>query len=109
MANIQELSDSSFQTEDLSSTKPVLVDFWAPWCGPCRMLAPMVDELSKEYDGKIKVGKLNTDDNAQVATRFRISAIPTLLFFKSGKVVDQLVGVHPKPEIKKRLDALLVG
>jgi thioredoxin 1 len=108
MADLQ-LSDASFDTEVVKSDKPVLVDFWAPWCGPCRMLSPLVDELSKEYDGKVKVGKLNTDDNPQVATRYRISAIPTLLFFKSGKVADQLVGVHPKPEIKKRLDALLVG
>jgi thioredoxin 1 len=108
MAELQ-FSDASFDAEVIKSDKPVLVDFWAPWCGPCRMLSPLVDELSKEYDGKVKVGKLNTDDNAQVATRYRISAIPSLLFFKNGKVVDQLVGVHPKPEIKKRLDALLVG
>ena len=104
-----QLTDASFETEVVKAEKPVLVDFWAPWCGPCRMLSPVVDELSKEYNGKIKVGKLNTDDNTQVANRYRISAIPTLLFFKSGKVVDQLVGVHPKPEIKKRLDALLAG
>ena len=108
MAELQ-FSDASFDAEVLKADKPVLVDFWAPWCGPCRMLAPVVDEISKEFDGKVKVGKLNTDDNAQVATRYRISAIPTLLFFKAGKVVDQLVGVHPKPEIKKRIDALLVG
>jgi thioredoxin 1 len=106
MAELQ-LSDSTFDTEVVKADKPVLVDFWAPWCGPCRMLSPLVDELAKEYDGKIKVGKINTDDNAQVATQFRISAIPTLLFFKGGKVIDQLVGVHPKTEIKKRLDALL--
>src|SRR5689334_25241820 len=107
MAEIQ-FSDASFEGDVIKSDKPVLVDFWAPWCGPCRMLGPLVDELSKEYDGKIKVGKLNTDDNSQVATQFRISAIPTLLFFKVGKVVYQLVGVHAKPEIKKRLDAHLV-
>ena len=106
MADLQ-LSDSTFDTEVVKADKPVLVDFWAPWCGPCRMLSPLVDELAKEYDGKIKVGKINTDDNAQVATQFRISAIPTLLFFKGGNVIDQLVGVHPKTEIKKRLDALL--
>jgi thioredoxin 1 len=106
MAELQ-LTDSSFEAEVVKADKPVLVDFWAPWCGPCRMLSPLVDELAKEYDGKIKVGKINTDDNAQVATQFRISAIPTLLFFKGGKVIDQLVGVHPKTEIKKRLDALL--
>jgi thioredoxin 1 len=108
MADLQ-LTDSSFEGEVLKADKPVLVDFWAPWCGPCRMLSPLIDELAKEYDGKIKMGKLNTDENAQVATRFKISAIPTLLFFKGGKMVDQLVGVHPKPEIKKRLDAMLVG
>jgi len=107
MAELQ-LSDASFDGEVLKSERPVLVDFWAPWCGPCRMLSPLVDELSKEYDGKIKVAKLNTDENIQVATRYKISAIPSLLFFKGGKVVDQLVGVHPKPEIKKRLDSLLV-
>ena len=106
MAELQ-LTDSSFDAEVVKADKPVLVDFWAPWCGPCRMLSPLVDELAKEYDGKVKVGKVNTDDNAQVATQFRISAIPTLLFFKGGKVIDQLVGVHPKTEIKKRLDALL--
>jgi len=108
MADLQ-FSDSNFEGEVISADKPVLVDFWAPWCNPCRMLGPIVEEISKEYDGKVKVGKLNTDDNTQVATKFRISAIPTLLFFKNGKVVDQLVGIHPKPEIKKRLDALLVG
>jgi len=106
MAELQ-LTDASFDTEVVKADRPVLVDFWAPWCGPCRMLSPLVDELAKEYDGKVKVGKVNTDDNAQVATQFRISAIPTLLFFKGGKVIDQLVGVHPKTEIKKRLDALL--
>jgi thioredoxin 1 len=107
MAELQ-LTDGTFDSEVVKSDKPVLVDFWAPWCGPCRMLSPLVDELAKEYEGKVKVGKINTDDNAQVATQFRISAIPTLLFFKGGKVADQLVGVHPKTEIKKRLDALLV-
>jgi len=106
MAELQ-LTDSNFDSEVVKSDKPVLVDFWAPWCGPCRMLGPIVDELAGEYAGKIKVGKLNTDDNAQAATQFRISSIPTLLFFKGGKIADQLVGVHPKAEIKKRLDALL--
>jgi thioredoxin 1 len=107
MAELQ-LTDSSFDKEVIQSDKPVLVDFWAPWCGPCRMLSPVVDELAQEYTGRVKIGKVNTDDNAQVATTYRISAIPTLLFFKGGKLVDQMTGVHPKPEIKKRLDALLV-
>jgi thioredoxin 1 len=106
MAELQ-LSDSSFDNEVLKSDKPVLVDFWAPWCGPCRMLSPLIDELSKEYEGKIKVAKLNTDENFQVATRYKISGIPSLLFFKGGKVMDQLIGVHAKPEIKKRLDSLI--
>src|SRR5258708_24585634 len=103
-----KITDDSFEAEVVKSDRPVLVDFWAHWCGLCRMLSPLVDELSKEYDGKIKVGKLNTDENVQVATRYKISAIPSLLFFKGGKVIDQLVGVHPKPEIKKRLDSMLV-
>jgi thioredoxin 1 len=102
-----QFSDANFDDEVLQSASPVLVDFWAPWCGPCRMLAPIVEELAKEFDGKIKVGKLNTDDNVQVATRYKISAIPTLLFFKRGKLVNQLVGVHPKPEIKKCLETIL--
>ena len=107
--NIVELTSLNWQKEVVESDKPVLVDFWAPWCGPCRQLAPTIDRIADQFAGQVKVGKLNTDDNAQVATRYKISAIPTLLFFKGGKVVDQLVGVHPKPEIKKRLDAILVG
>jgi len=103
------INDQNFEAEVLNSKLPVLVDFWAPWCGPCKMIGPVIEEIASEYNGKVKVGKLNTDDNAEVATRYRISAIPSLIFFKNGKVVDQLVGVHPKPEIKKRLDALLVG
>ncbi len=102
-----QLSDQSFDTEVVKSQIPVLVDFWAPWCGPCRMLAPIIEELSKEYDGKIKVAKINTDENPAVAARYRISAIPTILIFRSGQVVDQLVGVHPKPEIKTLLEKVL--
>ncbi len=102
-----ELTDATFESEVLKTDKPVLVDFWAPWCGPCRMLSPLVEELAKEYEGRVKISKLNTDENIQTATRYKITAIPTLLFFKGGKVMDQLVGVHPKNEIKKRLDTLL--
>src|SRR4051812_30651904 len=98
-----QLSDISFDTDVLKSNNPVLVDFWAPWCGPCRMLDPIVEELAKEYDGKVKVGKLNTDDNPNVAARYNISAIPTILLFKGGQVVDQLVGVHSKGDLKKKL------
>jgi len=102
-----QISDANFENDVIKSPKPVLVDFWAPWCGPCRMLGPIVEELSKEYDGKVTVAKLNTDDNPNTAARYNISAIPTMLLFKSGKVVDQLVGVHSKADIKKKLDGLL--
>jgi thioredoxin 1 len=102
-----QLQDATFDNDVLKSGVPVVVDFWAPWCGPCRMLAPIVEELSKEYDGKVRVGKLNTDDNPATAARYNISAIPTMLFFKGGQVVDQLVGVHQKSDIKKKIDGLL--
>ena len=106
MAQLQ-LTDSSFEKEVLQTNVPVLVDFWAPWCGPCRMIAPILDEISKEYGEKVKIAKLNTDENQGAAARYKISAIPTLLFFKNGKVIDQMVGVHSKNEIKKRLDQSL--
>lgn len=102
-----QLTDAAFDKDVLKSDKPVLVDFWAPWCGPCRMLGPIVEELSKEYDGKVVVGKMNTDDNPGTASHYNISAIPTMLLFKGGQVVDQLVGVHSKGAIKAKLDSLL--
>jgi thioredoxin 1 len=108
MAEIQ-LTDDSFDKEVVQSAEPVLVDFWAPWCGPCRMLAPVIEELAKEYTGKVKVAKINTDEHPNAASRFKISAIPTLLFFKGGKVAEQLVGVHSKAEIKKTLDSLVAA
>lgn len=107
MAEIQ-LTDETFDQDVVQSPQPVLVDFWAPWCGPCRMLAPVVEEIAKEYIGKICVAKINTDEHPNAASRYKISAIPTLLFFKGGKVVEQLVGVHSKAEIKKTLDSLIV-
>ena len=106
MSEIQ-LTDGTFDKEVLQSAQPVMVDFWAPWCGPCRMLGPIVEELSKEYTGKVKVAKLNTDENQQAATRYSISAIPTILFFKGGQDEPQLVGVHSKADIKKILEELL--
>jgi thioredoxin 1 len=108
MSEIQ-LTDDSFDKDVVQSAEPVLVDFWAPWCGPCRMLTPVIEELAKEYTGKVKVAKINTDEHPNAASRFKISAIPTLLFFKSGKVVEQLVGVHSKAEIKKTLDSLVAA
>jgi thioredoxin 1 len=102
-----QLTDAAFEQEVLKSAQPVLVDFWAPWCGPCRMLGPLVEEISADYAGKAVVGKMNTDENPEVASRYNISAIPTMLFFKGGEVVDQLVGVHSKGDIKAKLDSLL--
>lgn len=106
MAELQ-LTDATFKKEVLESSKPVLVDLWAPWCGPCRMLGPVVEELAAEYAGKAVVGKLNTDENSDTMTAYRVSAIPTLLFFKGGKLVEQMVGVQSKAAIKAKLDALI--
>ncbi len=107
MAKPFEVTDANFDTEVLKSETPVLVDFWAPWCGPCRMVAPVVDELSDEYDGKVKFVKLNTDDNVGTATKYQIRSIPTLLVFKGGEPVGQIIGFRPKSDLKKRLDAAL--
>jgi thioredoxin 1 len=106
MAEI-ELNEENFDKEVIKSSQPVMVDFWAPWCGPCRMMAPVVEELATKYSGKAKIGKLNTDDNPNIASEYQISAIPTLLFFKDGKVVKEIVGVQPKEEISKILDSLI--
>ncbi|HNY29455.1 MAG TPA: thioredoxin [Fibrobacteria bacterium] len=102
--NVVEFTDANFEAEVVKSDLPVLVDFWAPWCGPCRMIAPSIEALSGEYAGKFKIGKLNTDDNGDVSARFGIRSIPTLLIFKGGEVVDQLVGALPKEKIAERLN-----
>jgi len=107
MAKPREVSDNTFDQEVLKSSRPVLVDFWAPWCGPCRMVAPVVEELAREYDGKVEFVKLNTDDNPNTAVKYGIRSIPTLLVFKGGEPVGQIVGFRPKSDLKQRLDAAL--
>lgn len=98
-------TDDNFETEVLKSDKPVLVDFWAVWCGPCKMIAPIVEELAGEYEGKAKVGKLDVDNNQESAIKYGVRSIPTVLIFKDGKVVDTIIGAVPKVQIKQKLEA----
>jgi thioredoxin len=107
MGTVQAVEASGWDQAVLQAKEPVLVDFWAVWCGPCRMLAPTVEEIAGEYAGRLKVFKLNTDDNQEIASRYQIMGIPTLLFFKNGNLVDKVVGVVPKRQIKERVDAIL--
>lgn len=100
-------TSASWDDDVLKSSGVVVVDFWAVWCGPCRMVAPTIEELAKEYAGKIKVGKLNTDENSDIASKYKIMGIPTIMFFKDGKKVDQIVGAVPKQQIKAKIDSLL--
>ncbi len=102
-----EITDSNFESTVLNSDKPAVVDFWAVWCGPCRIVAPIVEELAGEYDGKAVVGKLDVDSNRDTAVKFGIQAIPTMLFFKNGEVADRIVGAADKKTIQAKLDALL--
>jgi thioredoxin len=105
--NTFTFTDASFDKEVLNSDTPVLVDFWAEWCGPCRMMGPTVDQVASDYSGKVKVGKLDVDSNQQTAARYGIRGIPTLLLFKDGKIVEQKVGAIGKPEFQKMLDSHL--
>lgn len=105
----KEVTDLTFDSEVLNDDDVTLVDFWAPWCGPCRMIAPVLEELAKEYEGRAKIVKLNVDENPEVASRYGIQSIPTLLFFKGGKLVDSAIGLQSKEALSRRLDQVVAG
>ena len=107
MAGPLEITAANFEAEVLKSTTPVLIDFWAPWCGPCRMVAPSVEEIATQYADKLKVGKLNVDDHPSVAQRYGITGIPALLFFEGGQVVETVVGAVPKRTLQEKTDKVL--
>ena len=104
MHPIKELSDRDFETEVLKSTSPVLVDFWAPWCGPCRLITPVIEELATENQGAITVAKINIDDSPNTAATYGVSSIPTLMIFKNGEVIDRFVGVQPKKRLQDAIE-----
>lgn len=106
---VLEVTSSNWDNEVIKAQGVVMIDFWAAWCGPCRMISPTVEELAKEYSGKIKVLKLNTDDNSEIASRYKIMGIPTIMFFKDGIKIDQIVGVVPKQHLKAKIDSFLTA
>ncbi|MBN2505409.1 MAG: thioredoxin [Verrucomicrobia bacterium] len=106
-SNILTLTHNNFGDEVIASPVPILVDFWAEWCGPCKMVAPILDELAAEYDGKVRFGKVNIDDHQLLASEYGIRAIPTLLLFKEGQINDHIVGLRSKRELKEKIDAAL--
>jgi len=107
MSNIIELNDKNFEEEVIKSDKPVLVDFWAEWCGPCKMMMPTIEEIASDYSGRVRVGKLNTDENPGIASASSINAIPTVMLYKNGEVVEKFVGVTPKERFAASLDSQL--
>ena len=102
--NVGEVSDNNFEDEVLKSSVPVLVDFWAPWCGPCKSIAPVLEELAGEFDGKIKIVKINVDDNPKTPTQYNVRGIPNLVFFKDGEVIEQIVGAVPKDQLVEAIN-----
>ena len=102
-----EITDENFEAEVIKSDKPVLIDFWAVWCGPCKLIAPIVEELAGEYEGKVKIGKLDVDSNQQTSIKFGVRSIPTLLLFKGGNLKDTIIGAVPKSKIVEKLNAVL--
>ena len=107
--NVKEFTDQNFEAEVLKSDQPVLVDFWAEWCMPCRMLTPTIEKLAKDYAGRVKVGKLDTDANRDVAIKYSISAIPTVILFRNGQVAQKFVGLRQERDFKEALDSVAVG
>lgn len=107
MANVTAVSDDTFEQEVLKSATPVLIDFWAPWCAPCRAIAPIVEELSQAYAGKLKVVKMNVDDNPKTPSRYGVRGIPNLILFQGGEVKDQIVGAVPKAQLVKAIDRVI--